>query len=337
MKKVLKASIILMAAIIAATGCEKENQKTKFDSLDGLIVLNNGNWGSNDSSIGYYDGTMTTAGYFYQNNNVRIGDLGQDMIQTKDGRIFIAASGSKMIYVCDSKLNLKESISLEWQPRYFATDGNDVYVTLYEGYLGKIEGKQVKTTKVGPNPEGVAILNGKAYVANSGGYVEGFNNTLSVVDLKSFTETSTITVNCNPKDVKAINNKIYVSSLGNYKDIMAGLEVYNPSDGSCSKVDIENPYALACNNKTLYVLSSYYDSNWNTAGCVHSIENGKINGPLTEEIQNVHSVSCTNDGFAIGISDYKTEGSVMLYKSNGEFINEFQSLGMNPVKVLDLR
>ena len=259
MRNLIKFSVLPIAAALIFSSCEAQKEEDKSPiSGKGIFILNNGNWNSNDACISFIDASTgaTTTSAFETVNGIKLGDLGQDMYKAADGKIYIAVSNSKTIFITDSRLKLISSLQLDYSPRAFASDGKDVYVTLYEGYLGRIDNNagqwKLSTTKVGPNPEGVAIADGKAWVANSGGYVtdgNGFNiynNTVSVVDLSTFSETSTVTVNTNPKDVCAFDGYIYVSSLGNYYDIPAALQRIDPSSSTVADIDIVVPYALAC-------------------------------------------------------------------------------------------
>ena len=63
------------------------------------------------------------------------------------------------------------------------------------------------SVEVGYQPEGMAVYDGKLYVANSGGISSqlppayAYDNTLSIIDTKSFTLYSTVEVEVNLKNV----------------------------------------------------------------------------------------------------------------------------------------
>jgi YVTN family beta-propeller protein len=60
----------------------------------------------------------------------------------------------------------------------------------------------VQRIAVGQNPEGLAVSNGKLYVANSGGLnFPDVDSTVSVIDLTTHTELLKITVGKNPGGV----------------------------------------------------------------------------------------------------------------------------------------
>ena len=353
MRNLIKFNVLLFVIASFAVSCNKE-KKEEISPISGkgIFILNNGNWNSNDACISFIDASTgaTTTSAFETVNGIKLGDLGQDMYKAADGKIYIAVSNSKTIFITDSRLKLISSLQLDYSPRAFASDGKNVYVTLYEGYLGRIDNNagqwKLSTTKVGPNPEGVAIADGKAWVANSGGYVtdgNGFNiynNTVSVVDLSTFSETSTVTVNTNPKDVCAFDGYIYVSSLGNYYDIPAALQRIDPSSSTVADIDIDVPYALACDGKRLAVLCTGYDADWNLIpGCIYDIKSGEAAPELLcSGIENAYSISLGKDGDSfVGTSDYLTEGKVILIDAEGAQLDSFESRGINPIRVVDAR
>ena len=74
---------------------------------------------------------------------------------------------------------------------------------------------EVKTVEVGYQPEGLAILQGKLYVANSGGYNYVHDNRISVIDLASFKLEKHIEAPMtNLYQMVATADRIWVSSYG---------------------------------------------------------------------------------------------------------------------------
>ena len=78
-----------------------------------------------------------------------------------------------------------------------------------------------RTVEVGRQPEQLAVVDGKLYVANAGwASAPNYETSLSVVDLNSFSLINKIEVGTNLLHVKADNyGDLYVSSQGNYVDI----------------------------------------------------------------------------------------------------------------------
>ena len=85
--------------------------------------------------------------------------------------------------------------------------------------------QKVDSVVVGYQPEEMAVIGGKLYVANSGGYrVPDYDKTVSVVDLTSFTEERQIDVAVNLHRCRADKyGQLWVSTRGDYDENPAGL------------------------------------------------------------------------------------------------------------------
>ena len=268
----MKTKRLLSALLLCAAlwSCDNTSNDTPIPMAGGTYILNSGNWGDNDANIAIYNPSDKTlaANAFYAANGQKLGDVGQD-IQVYGNDVFIAVNASQTIFVTDDELKIKKQVNAEAEgarltPRVFATYGNKVYVTYYEGYLGEISSdSSVRLCPVGPNPEGVAVAGGNLYVANSGGMAyPAYNNTVSVVSASSFAETATIEVSVNPVKVEASSDGAYVfvSSFGNYADVPAKLQAISVADGTVADLDYTSVSAVAKGpGDFLYILCGGYD------------------------------------------------------------------------------
>jgi hypothetical protein len=341
---------IALALTLALCSCDNSSKEDITPVSHGTYILNNGNWGSNDSNIGIYNPSdkTFTAEAFKTANGQNLGDIGQDITSLGED-IYIAVNGSQTIFVTDTDLKIKQQINADkdgarLSPRHFTTSGSKVYVTYYEGFVGEIsDNYSVKLCAVGPNPEGVAAAAGNLYVANSGGMAyPAYNNTVSVVSTSTFTETSTIEVNVNPAKVEASSDGAYayVSSFGNYADVPARLQVITTADGKVKNLDYTSVSAIAKgNDDILYILCGGYDENWNPLpGTVykHDMKANKALGTFVTDdttMPNAYSISATSDGYVyVGCSDYVNTGDVYVFTSEGKLHDKFDSHGLNPLK-----
>ena len=339
-----------LALCVSLYSCEEQSSDTQTQSREGTYILNNGNWGDNDSTIGIYHPAdkKLTANVFHSSNGQKLGDLGQDMISNGED-LYIAVNGSQTIFVTDSKLKIKHQINADYNgsrlsPRTFAVRGEKVYVTYYEGYVGEISSdRSVRLCKVGPNPEGIAVAGEYLYVANSGGMsYPAYNNTISVVSIDTFSEVATIVVNVNPSEVEASSdgNHVYVSSFGNYTDIPAKLQVINTSNRSVKDLEYPSVSAIAKGkDDILYILCAGYDENYNPLpGTIHKhdMKTDKSLGIFISDntiLESAYSISATSDGYIYaGCSDYRTTGDVYVFTSEGMLHDCFDSQGLNPLK-----
>lgn len=345
------AKFAALFLLIALYSCDNSSQEDIMPAGPGTYILNNGNWGSNDSNISVYDPSSKTlyADAFYSANGVHLGDLGQDITGLGEN-IYIAVNGSQTIFVTDNRLKVKTRINADkngarLSPKYFATSGSKIYVTYYEGFLGEISDNAcVRLCAVGPNPEGIAVAGENLYVANSGGlaYPE-YNNTVSVVSTATFEEVSTIEVNVNPIKVEASSDGkyVYISSFGNYADCPAKLQVIDVSTGSVTDLEYASISGMAKGHgDILYILCGGYDENWNPLPGIVYTHDMKTNTPLGTfvtdgtALPDAYSIAVGRDGFIyVGCSDYKNTGDVYVFTASGRLHDKFDSQGMNPLKV----
>lgn len=320
----------------------------RVNKTTGTLILNNGTWGENDSNICIFnadDGSCSPEA-FYEANGQKLGDLGQDILKTSD-EVYIAMSGSQTIFVTGHDLKIKRTINAEDEgnrlsPRAFATDGENVYVSCYEGFVGEIsqDDYSLRLTPVGPNPEGLDICGGKLYVADSGGMsFPEYNNTVSIVSLDSFSRTGTISVNVNPARIAAYGDLVYIFSYGDYAAKPSMIQVYDTTDGSLKDLEYTSVSSIAeGEDGILYILCGGYDENWNPLPGTVLKHDMKSDVPLGEfvtdgtKLPDAYSISVASDGnIYVGCSDYVTTGEVCVFDKEGRLLHKVDSHGFNPI------
>ncbi|MBP5548171.1 MAG: hypothetical protein J6X58_04695 [Bacteroidales bacterium] len=203
---------------------------------DHLLVLNEGNWGSNNADISYVDITRGTAenDWFASNNSRGLGDVGQDLL-IYGSKAYATASFSNSIEAINLSNGKSTRISTTEAnvstPRYIAAEGSNIYVSCYSpASVIRIDTGSKSITgrcELGSfNPEGICSLNGKLYVASSNisdeNYNYSYDNKVYVVDIASFTLVDSIIVGRNPAKVKALDgNHIVVNCIGDYASTAA--------------------------------------------------------------------------------------------------------------------
>lgn len=216
----------------------EEMGDTIVSQVLGLYLLNEGNMGSNKSTLDYYD--FTRARYIrniYSAANPgmaqSLGDVGNDLA-IYGSRLYAVLNCSNMVEVMD--VSTATHIGQVNVPncRYLCFAGAFVYLTSYAGpvqlgghsqigYVAKIDTATlqiVDTCHVGFQPDGLAVYDGKLYVANSGGYlVPNYETTVDVIDLFSFRKIASIDVAPNlDKLCVDTYGQLWVSSRGDYFD-----------------------------------------------------------------------------------------------------------------------
>lgn len=241
----LSVASLLFLLVLALVSCRKTQPyipPTPFENTKGFYLLNQGNMGSNKASLDYYDysSAVYKSNVFVSANpdiGFRLGDVGNDL-QIYGSRMYAVINCSNMVEVMDKQTVKHIGRFTVPNCRYIVFDGGKAYVSSYAGpvdmsqsqlgYVVEIDTATLKETRrvtVGYQPEQMQIVDGKLYVANSGGYnAPNYEKTVSVVDLASFTEIKKIEVGINLNLIqKDRKGNLYISSRGNYMDISSNI------------------------------------------------------------------------------------------------------------------
>lgn len=242
---------------IVISGSEGNNVTDPEDNgIAGFYLLNEGNMGSNKCSLDYFDelqGVYTKNIYAERNPSAvkELGDVGNDLViyGSKLYAVINCSHKIEVMKVSDAKRITQIDVP---NCRYLCGYKDHIYVSSYvggavidpkapRGAVYKIDTLTyhiVDKVDVGYQPEEMAIVGDKLYVANSGGYrAPDFDNTVSVIDLLSFTNIRNITVADNLHRVKADRyGRIYVSNRTDNYGHKSKLHVIDTSVGEVVKV-----------------------------------------------------------------------------------------------------
>ena len=277
--------------------------KTVKSEIIGMYLLNEGNMGSNKSSLDYLDlsGKDATVHYLrniYSERNpetvMMLGDVGND-IQIYGSRLWLVINCSNKVEVAQAddavrigKVDIPNCRYVTFKDRY-------AYVSSYVGsvYSGSnsplgsvykvdtLSLQKVDSCSVGYQPEEMAIIGKKLYVANSGGYQgmtgQGYESTVSVIDLDKMQETERITVAPNLHRIKKDKyDQLWVTSRGNYMDSES--KIYWLNKGADGKMQVighlDQPVSDLCIvGDSLY----FYGSQWSEITMTNTVTYGIIN------------------------------------------------------------
>lgn len=211
-----------------------------------LIVLNEGNWQSDNGKVTYFeDGRIVSNQWFRDVNGYKIGDTPNDIIQIRPNLIAISVNWSNIIQFIDATGKAVGATEDIPNNRCLATDGKYLYVSTFghecgtvngivtfeKGFVAKIDAttlKVISATEVGWEPQGIAYYDGKLFVANTGGYSfdepHDYEQTISVLDAATMNVERTIDTQlinlCG--DLSLNGQYICVSSPGDYYDVPGG-------------------------------------------------------------------------------------------------------------------
>ena len=277
--------VALAAILMLMTSCREEQvifipeeveiTAPQYTSVQGFYLLNEGNMGSNKATLDYYNfrtGRYTRNIFGFANPNVpkEMGDVGNDL----------GIYGSKLYAVinCSNKIDVMDKNTVKKigqidipNCRFIKFYGGYAYVTSYagpveinpdykqRGYVAKVDTttlQVVATCLVGFQPDELDIINDKIYVANSGGYmVPNYENTVSVIDINTFTEEKRIEIDINLQCCRADKHgNLWISSRGDYYDNPSRLFVYDTRHERLLKTFDTEVSSMWLDGDSLYVI-----------------------------------------------------------------------------------
>ena len=373
MKRIFQnfGKVVLAIALVAAAGCRKEDtlrflpgengEPSDYEVVDaaidasakpsGIYLVNQGNQGSNKARLdflNFHNGFYIRDVFTEYNPEVvkGLGDTGND-VQVYKGKVFVAVNGSHKVEIMDA-YTMKRLAQVDVPNcRFIAFDGNCAYVTSYvakdkeslktqKGELYCIDLDTYKVTgqvTVGYQPEQLVIRDGKAYVANSGGYVAGYDNTVSVVDLKSMKVEYDIEVAVNLQLMLVdAEGTIWVSSIGNYSDVSSTLNyLVKKGDkyelGGSVNVPVSS---MALAGDKIYVIGSTYTPPIWALTTTYNIVNAKtrklesgsfITDGTESDIATAFTVTVNpgnGDIYVTDAKDYVSSGTLHCYTGSGK-------------------
>ena len=226
--------------------------KTVKSEIVGMYLLNEGNMGSNKSTLDYLDLSASDSTVHYLRNIysernpsavMSLGDVGNDC-QIYGSRLWLVINCSNKVEVARAEDAVRIGKVDIPNCRYVAFKDGYAYVSSYVGSVYGVKSQETGVNRsplgsiykvdtltlqktdsctVGYQPEEVAIIGDQLFVANSGGYQgmtgQGYESTVSVVDLKTMQETDRIEVAPNLHRLRADRyGQLWVTARGNYMD-----------------------------------------------------------------------------------------------------------------------
>lgn len=283
--------IILLLAVLLIAACRGDDEvlvpstgtqvdwPTQPTQVTGFYLLNEGNMGSNKCTLDFFDYTtgVYSENIFSETNPsvpLELGDVGNDL-QVYGKKLYAVINCSNFIEVMDKRNAKHLGVINIPNCRYIVFHKGYAYISSYAGpiqidpnarlgYVAKVDTATLEVVAectVGYQPEEMAIVDDKLYVANSGGYrVPNYDNTVSVIDLNSFTETKKIEVAINLHRIKADSyGYLWVTSRGDYYNVGSNLFVIDSrTDEVVDTLDIPAT-ELCLDGDDLYLYSTGYN------------------------------------------------------------------------------
>lgn len=344
-KELNKLLILFITTTIFLIGCDNSTETVHIEEINkAVIVINEGGYGQNNSSISTYsleDKTVQNDVYYYANSKENIGASANDMVIVGD-KGFIAVTVSNKIHVVEmSGFTSVDSIDFTpyGNPVKLVVSGTNGYVTTLNNMLVKFDISSfsvIDTISVGYRPEGIAVADGKLFIANSG---YGVGTTVAVVDESTFKIIKNITVKINPTNVVSDGNDVFVVSTGTYTSMDGdGIGMVTKIDAS-SMIILDtllidnNPGRLSLgDDKELYVING--NGIVHVAGATMSIirETLVSGGDVNNIYYTINAVGYDRDADLLYLGnpkDYQQNGEVAIFNSSGIEEGRFD-VGISP-------
>lgn len=313
---------------------------------NGVFILNQGNFGQDNSSISYLsdDLALFQSNSFLAVNPTKIlGNTAQDIGFYND-LAFVVVNVSNKIEVLN-RYTLQHIATINSglnNPRYiifsegkgFVTNWGDGSNTTddYVAVLNLSNYTVSNTISVVEGPERIVENNGKLYVAHQGGF--GFGNSVSVINASTNSVVTSINVGDVPNSLQIVDGSLVVLCGGKPAWTM------NETNGKLVSINLSNetissaldfnlgihPSNLAIEgNEVFYcVNSSIFKMNLSNTSL-------PIMALFTSNAQNIYSFAVKNNKIWIGdAKDFNSSGSVFIYEKTGLLTNQF-TVGVIPV------
>ena len=322
--------------------------------FDGLYILNEGNMGSNRCTLDYLDlsGTDSTIHYYrniYAERNPstvkELGDVGND-IGIYGSKLWIVVNCSNKVEVCEARSTRRlGQVNID-NCRYLAFDGGFAYVSSYAGPVQVAENcplgrvykvdtltlQKVDSVVVGYQPEEMAIVDGKLYVANSGGYrVPLYDNRIMVIELATFQVIKEIEVDVNLHRLLADSHgQLWVSTRGNYFDVAPALYCLK-DDKVVARLEIPVSSMTIVGDSLYYIGTtfSYVDGGYKKDFGIVDVALQRCSVAVTFEAPEIKNITLPygiivnphdRDFYILDAKNYVSSGEMLHFDANGHFL-----------------
>lgn len=308
------------------------------------LLLNEGGMSGNNASISRIDienGTIDN-NWFSTANGRSLGNNANDMV-AYGSKVYITVTESNSLEVLDPNTGNSKRVDMgSRRPRCIATHEGKLYITCYDKTVVRMDtvnhAVEATCTLGDYYPEGIAIAQGKAFVASSYDDNPSYDNKLYVIDLTAFSNPTTITLGTNLSRVVTLDdNHVAITWIGNYDDVAAGTAIINATSHAVTMATAPVSKLTTYNGK-IYGYATEYDASWNETAVFRIIAaDGSVQPfPFTPSLDdNAYGISINpdNGNMYIMSSNYTTNGDLYIYSPTGSLLNKLET-GLNPSKVV---
>ena len=338
--------LLYVATLLCFAACRDDAQLVQSEITDtgqtaqqtaikGMYLLCEGNMGSNKATLDYLDlsGEDSTVHYLrniYSERNpstvMSLGDVGNDC-QIYGSRLWLVINCSNKVEVARAADAMRIGKVDIPNCRYVTFSEGYAYVSSYvgpvtvsgdtpRGMVYRVDTLTLQKTDsvvVGYQPEELAVVGNRLYVANSGGYrVPNYDHTVSVINLATMQEERQIDVAINLHRLKADRHgQLWVTSRGDYFTQESRLYWLCPDQNG--QMQMGGSIDMAVSDLCIVGDSLYfYGSQWNEATLTNTVTYGIINVAT-------HSVVTTSLSAAPEISSIRMPYGIIVNPISRDF------------------
>lgn len=319
-----------------------------------LYILSEGLFNMNNSTLALYNLTTQTLvpDFFLATNKRGLGDTANDM-GMYGSKIYVVVNVSSQVEVLDAitgkslkRIAMFDSKGVAREPRFVDFYNGKAYVCSFDGSVVKIDTASLQieaTVQCGKNPDGICVAINKIYVSNSGGLnFPNYDNTVSVVDLTTFTELKKITVGVNPGKILADSEgDVYVISRGDYGANPTKLQRINSStDVLVESFNDIQALNFSIRNDTAYI----YNFDYGTQTSQIKVFDCKTEQLISENFITddtklitpfgIDIYPANGDIYITDSKSYTVWGDVLCFDRAGKLKFKLRDIGLNPKKIL---
>ena len=347
----------IFIALFCLTACKKDPPKppTPDAYSNGVLVLNEGLFQQNNSSISWYSKgeSKSFQQVFLTENERGLGDTANDFE-------LYEINGKKYIIVAvdvSSQLEIIEAATLKSvaqipvfdgtdarEPREIVVVGQVACVANFDGSVAIVDLVNNQITaywEAGLNPDGIAHYGNDLFVVNSGGLNSpDYDSTLSVFDLEtqSFKGNITTAINCSQVQITE-EGQLYLLSRGNYSDVDPSLQRL---DVTKEAIEVEQVFDLPISSFEIHNDWLYYHNTDLKAICRINLDGEDmpeagafIDVSEFETFYGIQIDPLTGDIYCFDARGYVNSAIVKCYSKEGNFKYEFTA-ALNPAKLIFL-
>jgi hypothetical protein len=349
--KLKKTFLIALFPALFLSSCADEDTPidTHLGDYDnGILILNQGNFGQNNSTISYLSNdfeTFQASAFNAVNPTLALGDTAQDLGFYEENAFVVLNNSDKIEiinrYTLASVATISEGLN---NPRFIAFSNSKIFVTNWSDGMNPNDDfvavysladfSWLTSIPVVEGPERIVAHDSKLYVAHKGGF--NFNNQISVLNAASNQVQTTLQVGDVPESMVVHNQLLYVLSSGlpawSGTETAGNLKVINLSNltenATFTFATNEHPNHLKiANNQLFYTLDAEVFAtqlNFNALPTTSLIEMNPqgVYGIYGFEVHN-------NQIFVADAADFNSNGKIYVYNLTGQLLHE-RTVGVIP-------